>query len=270
MRGLAGLIQRCQNKFGWTQEFTYRAVAEYVKFFELKKNEKDFFAEKFSPSFIIDQVWHMHLLDNRNYNASCGNTLNEVIGHDPDGGLEQSEFFRARRYARTFEALSDDSQKQTDIWEKPKKYVRLVSAVVDVPELLIPYSEKLTHKKIEEKVILACQNKLGYSEKIAFKEKIAPFATLRWFVQPRKSRKRTRSERQKYQIFVRFQKTHTFNVYQSGSDVHDLMIMIADKLDISVCSQRLLYNGRQLDESESLAGIGSEATIHLLLALRGC
>jgi hypothetical protein len=44
---------------------------DYAKFITLKVLTQDYDAETISPMPEIDQVWHMHILDTRNYQAMC-------------------------------------------------------------------------------------------------------------------------------------------------------------------------------------------------------
>ena len=61
----------------------------YKTFLAFKKSFEDWDAKKLSPSVPVDQMWHQHILDNRNYNKDCELLVGQVVYHDPDGGLDE-------------------------------------------------------------------------------------------------------------------------------------------------------------------------------------
>lgn len=66
-----------------------RAIAvEYKKLMELKKNLEDWDASLLSPPPAIDRMWHLHILDVKGYTKSCQEFCGQLIGHDPDGGID--------------------------------------------------------------------------------------------------------------------------------------------------------------------------------------
>jgi hypothetical protein len=58
-----------------------------------------------APSVMVEQMWHQHLLDARNYphdcHLLCGGTY---VGHDPDGGSKEAE---------------DEDEARKNRWEAP-------------------------------------------------------------------------------------------------------------------------------------------------------
>lgn len=74
------------------------------------------------------------------------------------------------------------------------------------------------------------------------------------------------------QIFVKTLAGKTTTLQCSSSNtILDLKKMLADKEGISVNEQRLIYEGKQLEDTESLLtrGISNMATLHLVLRLLG-
>ena len=75
--------------YRWDEDFVDRALQGYQQFIKLKLLQEDWDAAILSPSLIVDKVWHEHLLDNKHYNKACMDYCGgEIIGHNPDGGLD--------------------------------------------------------------------------------------------------------------------------------------------------------------------------------------
>jgi hypothetical protein len=78
-RRLAG-----ENK--WDYHFTLKAIEEYRKFIFLCCISP----QGASPSKVIDEVWHLHLIYTKSYwEEFCGKTLNRDIHHHPSAGGPQ-------------------------------------------------------------------------------------------------------------------------------------------------------------------------------------
>lgn len=67
-----------------------KAIEAYAQFVTLKVKENDYDATLLSPTDIIDQIWHTHILDTRAY-LECNQGLlkNKFIHHDPFGAIDQ-------------------------------------------------------------------------------------------------------------------------------------------------------------------------------------
>ncbi|KAJ3163791.1 hypothetical protein HDU88_006284 [Geranomyces variabilis] len=74
-------------------------ITEYLKFLYIKYHCNDWNANIFSPSQIIDEVWHLHILDTRNYHKDIVALCGHAVEHNPEGpyDAEQQEV----RYAAT-------------------------------------------------------------------------------------------------------------------------------------------------------------------------
>lgn len=68
------------RKLGWSNMFTIKAVTEYKKFVYLAVIS-DFVV---TPSKVIDQVWHEHLLFSKAYREFCANVINYTLDHTPE------------------------------------------------------------------------------------------------------------------------------------------------------------------------------------------
>jgi hypothetical protein len=101
----ATLQRRCQRAYGWDAALVNRVFVSYMQFLTLKVLLKDFDAEYLSPSFLVDQMWHQHLLDNRHYEQFCHYVCPDgrQIYHNPEGG--DDIVAQQRRMVRTQSAL---------------------------------------------------------------------------------------------------------------------------------------------------------------------
>lgn len=96
-------MARCQREYLWNEAKCRRVLNAYRQFLELKKIFEDWDATILSPSQVVDQMWHQHLLDVTNY---CHDTIllcGHVVGHNPDGALDGPA--KAARTKTTRDAL---------------------------------------------------------------------------------------------------------------------------------------------------------------------
>lgn len=108
------LSARLSDEQDWTPEFTARAIEEYKRFMFLATVA----GHAVTPSHVVDEVWHMHLIYTRSYWEELGDILGRLIHHDPGtGGKGDQSKFQAQ-YNRTLEAYRKffGSQPPEDIW----------------------------------------------------------------------------------------------------------------------------------------------------------
>lgn len=63
----------------WSEEFTKLAIHEYKRFMFLILKYKNC-----APPYIVDQVWHLHILYTKDYRNFCMMFNKEFIDHNPD------------------------------------------------------------------------------------------------------------------------------------------------------------------------------------------
>ncbi len=115
-QAFAGKLGR---KLGWKRDFALRAIHEYKKFVYLGVAT----GVDVTPSKVIDQVWHEHLLFTRAYRDFCRDVLGRDFDHHPE--LMQSHSQTAhfqQQFTRTIDAyqFEFDRLPPADIWGTPK------------------------------------------------------------------------------------------------------------------------------------------------------
>ncbi len=94
---------RLAQEQGWTENFTHDAISEYRKFMYLAATQ-DFMV---SPSAIVDEVWHLHLIFTTSYQQFC-RLLGKEIHHIPSthNKAEALKFEKAKaQTASVYEAV---------------------------------------------------------------------------------------------------------------------------------------------------------------------
>lgn len=71
---------KLSRKLGWRPAFSVRAIEEYKRFLYLGVVSESVV----TPSRVIDQVWHEHLLFSRGYREFCREVLQRDFDHNPE------------------------------------------------------------------------------------------------------------------------------------------------------------------------------------------
>lgn len=72
------LVNEMIQSHSWDRRFAIIAVGEYTRFLELKITETDYNGKHFSPSLIIDEIWHTHILNTAKYEKNCKEIHDQV------------------------------------------------------------------------------------------------------------------------------------------------------------------------------------------------
>ena len=102
-QGATSLVKRCMRVYNWSIEKTRKVLTAYRQFLTLKKEHKDWNATILSPSYLVDQMWHQHILDAVNYTHDMMLLCGHFVGHNPDGALNLQK--KAKRDKATHAAL---------------------------------------------------------------------------------------------------------------------------------------------------------------------
>jgi small ubiquitin-related modifier len=104
-QGATPLVARCMRVHHWPEREARKILKTYRQFLVLKKIKEDWNAEILSPSAEVDLMWHQHILDVVNCSHDCMLLCGHVIGHNPDGGLD--DLARVERRRVTQAALTE-------------------------------------------------------------------------------------------------------------------------------------------------------------------
>jgi hypothetical protein len=98
------------NAKAWTIEFVWAIIHEYLRFLELKMEENPRDQQnviRLSPPPLIEEVWHLHILDTQHYAADCHQMyathfprkVSQMVHHSPLGILDDEKVLQERREA---------------------------------------------------------------------------------------------------------------------------------------------------------------------------
>ena len=97
--------RRLARENGWSRQYADRVISEYKRFLALTVVSR----EPVTPSDQVDQAWHLHLLDSKNYWKFCEDVLRHPLDHQPSRGgpAERAKYIAAYedtllRYRETF------------------------------------------------------------------------------------------------------------------------------------------------------------------------
>lgn len=109
---------RLADEQDWTLEFAQQAIREYKRFMFLAAVA----GHPVTPSFVVDEVWHTHLIFTRSYWEDLGDILERLIHHDPGQGEPGDEEVFAKQYMRTLDSYRRFfGEPPADIWGPENK-----------------------------------------------------------------------------------------------------------------------------------------------------
>lgn len=92
---------RLAKEQGWTQDFAELAIQEYKRFMYLSVVA----VHPVTPSLVVDEVWHLHLIYTRSYwDEFCLGLLGKLVHHDPGSGESEEKTHFFDQYARTLQS----------------------------------------------------------------------------------------------------------------------------------------------------------------------
>ncbi|MBE0471593.1 MAG: hypothetical protein IBX55_19040 [Methyloprofundus sp.] len=79
---------KLQKEYGWSESKINYTIKLYKEWLVLQVLYEDL---SFAPSQLVDEFWHMHILDTRKYMSDCNLIKKEYIHHYPYFGLTDQE-----------------------------------------------------------------------------------------------------------------------------------------------------------------------------------
>lgn len=79
---------KLQREYGWSETKINHTIKLYKEWLVLQVLYEDL---SFAPSELVDEFWHVHILDTRKYMSDCNLIKGEFIHHYPYFGLTDQE-----------------------------------------------------------------------------------------------------------------------------------------------------------------------------------
>lgn len=85
---LSLIKRKMVETFGWNADVVDTMDDRYRKFLSVQAAMRALGASfELVPDRMIDEIWHMHILDTRKYAADCAALFGDVLHHDPYFGM---------------------------------------------------------------------------------------------------------------------------------------------------------------------------------------
>ena len=129
--------RRLAEEQGWSPAFAAAAIEEYKRFALLSIVA----GHTVTPSKVVDQVWHLHLIYTRNYwNVFCSQVLQRPLHHDPGQGIVGESARHVEQYRQTLASYRRvfGVEAPRAIWPRGARRRRSLTAALPTPLLLAP------------------------------------------------------------------------------------------------------------------------------------
>ena len=94
------LVRALRAEYGWSSQFALEGIQECQNFLLVKGRVNDWDGALLSPSFMIDQVWHVWILHTKLYMEYCETQFGRMMHHDAANAYGSTNA-KAERYAET-------------------------------------------------------------------------------------------------------------------------------------------------------------------------
>jgi len=69
------------HTYGWPKKNADKCIQQYKNFLFLLKKYGN--TQQLTPSEDLDEVWHLHILNTKQYRQDCDNIFGKFLDHDP-------------------------------------------------------------------------------------------------------------------------------------------------------------------------------------------
>jgi len=76
------VLTRTKKRIGWTDDFAELVLREYRRFLDICRSNPN---DRISPSPVVDELWHDHILHTADYKDFCDKHIGRFIHHAPVG-----------------------------------------------------------------------------------------------------------------------------------------------------------------------------------------
>jgi hypothetical protein len=107
---LETIKDQASKRHFWNKQLAEKICKEYIKFLEIRAKHPNC-----SPSDKIDQFWHTHILNVKNYVDYCNKKFGHIIDHNPKDADDQGE--RQVRIQRSIDIYRKNfGDPPTEVW----------------------------------------------------------------------------------------------------------------------------------------------------------
>ena len=87
-------LKKEQTHKNWSPELFDIALTEYKRYLMLKVLHPE---KSFAPTSLMDEIWHLHILDTKAYMRDCKSIFGKYLHHAPSFGQYNSEEQNSRQ-----------------------------------------------------------------------------------------------------------------------------------------------------------------------------
>ena len=122
---LEPIVVKClddEEGMGWDVDFALRVEKEYKRYLEMCKEHPDL---PLVPSSLVDEFWHLHILDTQKYAVDCQAIYGEFLHHFPyfgmRGAVDEANLKRAwRQTLEVYQSMFGEPA-PSDLWAKSQR-----------------------------------------------------------------------------------------------------------------------------------------------------
>jgi hypothetical protein len=271
----------------WSHDQAREAIQAYGEFMTLKIARKDYDALVLSPTSVIDEVWHAHVLDTKSYQSFNARYMGagHLIHHDPLKAMDDKG--RQHRCKTTIQAYGSYFRRPVPEKCNSWSYEPSVLDKSDLSQVFVKGLEGKTYTfylnltkngdTVDDESSVLDKSDLS---QLFIKGLVGTMYTIEVNLTENGDTVDDESsvldKSDLSQLFIKgldgTMYTIEVNLTENGDTVEDLKRKVTAICDVPEDEQRLIYAGRQLEDGRFLNDyhLSHESTLHLVKRLRGC